>query len=118
MKDSINVLTKTILDEELAQFGRIREVVSYGFQEIPSGTGGSFKRPLETQSKGTETYNGHHKSDSHTEKRVKKTCQGCGREDHSRGDCRLKEHPDYNHTGEWIHSSAYKALASLGYQCI
>jgi hypothetical protein len=37
-------------------------------------------------------------------------CQGCGRKNHTREVCDRKQHPDYNHTGDWSDSEALRRL--------
>ena len=37
-------------------------------------------------------------------------CEGCGRVGHARETCRASSHPDWNKSGLWAHSAAYKAL--------
>ena len=43
-------------------------------------------------------------------RRLKEVCEGCGRQNHTRNVCALKDHPNFNRTGEWVKSEAYKAL--------
>ena len=61
--------------------------------------------------KSTDTANKHTKATDNEEIPI---CQGCGRFGHRRDDpCTLRDHPDFNRSGDWVGSAAEIAIRAF-----
>ena len=69
------------------------------------GSGGSFKKREDKTPKNPTSMNSVPANPN-----AGQLCQGCGRKNHTRETCDRKQHPDYNHIGDWSDSETLRKL--------
>ena len=52
---------------------------------------------------------------SEPSKKARQDCDGCGRPNHVKAECALREHPDFNKSGSWAQSKSGKEWATKGF---